>query len=103
MYNLTKCFDGLWLEECCNNLFEAGVTDDKLALIYEGDRLNQVAVRTPGGLTERKTVERIVTQGGVAGPVCCAVQTEKLGKDALDNNEHLYTCIREKSAYQRLQ
>ena len=28
MYDLTKCFDGLWLEECCNNLFEAGVTDD---------------------------------------------------------------------------
>ena len=29
MYDLTKCFDGLWLEECCNNLFEAGVVDDK--------------------------------------------------------------------------
>ena len=35
-------------------------------------------------------VERIVTQGGVTGPVCCAVQTDKLGKDALRNNEYLY-------------
>ena len=90
MYDLTKCFDGLWLEECCNNLFEAGVTDDKLALIYEGNRINQVAVKTPGGLTERKIIERVVTQGGVTGPVCCAVQTDKLGKDALNSNEYLY-------------
>ena len=90
MYDLTKCFDGLWLEECCNNLFEAGVTDDKLALIYEGNRINQVAVKTPGGLTERKIIERIVTQGGVTGPICCAVQTDKLGKDAMNSNEYLY-------------
>ena len=90
MYDLTKCFDGLWLEECCNNLYEAGVTDDKLALIYEGNCINKVAVRTPSGLTERKIIERIVTQGGVTGPICCAVQTDKIGKDAIENNEYLY-------------
>ena len=89
MYDLTKCFDGLWLEECCNNLFEAGVIDDKLAMVYEGNYINQVAVRTAGGLTERRNVERIVTQGGVTGPVCCAVQTDKMGIDALSNNEYL--------------
>ena len=33
MYDLSKCFDGLWLEECCNNLYEAGITNDKLAMI----------------------------------------------------------------------
>ena len=90
MYDLTKCFDGLWLEECCNNLFEAGVIDDKLALIYEGNTVNKVAVKTPGGLSERRTVKRIVTQGGVTGPICCAVQTDKMGKDSLNNNKHLY-------------
>ena len=90
MYDLTKCFDGLWLEECCNNLYEAGLTNDKLAMIYEGNRINQVAVKTPGGLTERKLLERIVTQGGVTGPVCCAVQTDKIGKDSLAHNEYLY-------------
>ena len=90
MYDLTKCFDGLWLEECCNNLYEAGVVDDKLALIYEGNSVNQVAVRTPGGLSERKTINCIVTQGGVTGPVCCAVQTDKMGKDSMNNNKHLF-------------
>ena len=90
LYDLSKCFDGLWLEECCNNLYEAGITDDKLAMIYEGNQTNRVAVKTPGGLTRRETIERIVTQGGVTGSLCCAVQTDKIGKDALENDKFLY-------------
>ena len=35
-------------------------------------------------------MERIVTQGGVTGPVCCAVQTDKIGKEAIERNEYLY-------------
>ena len=90
MYDLMKCFDGLWLEECCNDLYEAGVQDDKLALIYEGNRTNRMAVKTPIGLTERVLIERVVTQGGVTGPICCATQTDSIGKDSLERNEHLY-------------
>ena len=26
-----KCFDSLWLEDCLNDLYEAGVDNDKLA------------------------------------------------------------------------
>ena len=90
MYDLCKCFDGLWLEECCNNLYEAGVQDDKLAMIYEGNKRNNVAVRTPGGLTNRVLINRIVTQGGVTGPLCCSVQTDAIGKSSLETGEHLY-------------
>ena len=90
MYDLCKCFDGLWLEECCNNLFEAGVTDDKLAMIYEGNKMNDVAVRTPGGLTDRVLIERIVAQGGVTGPLCCSVQTDAIGKTSLETGNNLY-------------
>ena len=90
MYDLRKCFDGLWLEECINNLYEAGVTDDKLALIYEGNKTNKVAIKTPGGMTKRVTIDRIVTQGGVTGPLCCSVQTDDIGKKSLETGEHLY-------------
>ena len=90
MYDLCKCFDGLWLEECCNNLYDAGITDDKLSMIYEGNVLNKVAVRTPTGLTERVDIERIVTQGGVTGPLCCAVQTDDIGKQSLESGNYLY-------------
>ena len=30
-----QCFDSLWLEECVNDLYDAGLTDDKLSLIYK--------------------------------------------------------------------
>ena len=29
-----QCFDSLWLEECMNDLYDAGIVDDNLALIY---------------------------------------------------------------------
>ena len=64
-----QCFDSLWLEESMNDLFDAGITDDQLALIYKLNSTNQVAVKTPFGLTEKKTVERIVLQGEVLGPL----------------------------------
>ena len=90
LYDLRKCFDGLWLEECCNNLYEAGVTDDKLAMIFEGNRTNRVAIKTPGGMTHRVMMNRIVMQGSVTGPLCCSVQTDNIGKTSMEKGEHLY-------------
>ena len=48
----------MWLDECVNDLFKAGVQDDHLPLIYEANSKNQVAVKTPFGKTERKLVEK---------------------------------------------
>ena len=30
-----QCFDSMWMEECINDLWEAGVQDDHLTLIYK--------------------------------------------------------------------
>ena len=40
-----QCFDSMWLEDCINDLFEAGIVDDKLALIYKSNESNKVAVK----------------------------------------------------------
>ena len=85
-----QCFDGLWLEESMNDLFEAGIQDSSLATIYEANSKNQVAVKTPFGITERKTVEKIVLQGEVFGPLECSVSVDKFGKECLEQNKHLY-------------
>ena len=53
-----QCFDGMWLEDCLNDLYEAGVQNPNLALIYEANRKNKVAVKTPSGISES-----IVMQG----------------------------------------
>ena len=40
-----QCFDGIWLDECINDLFEAGIDDDSLALIYEANKKNRGAIQ----------------------------------------------------------
>ena len=85
-----QCFDSLWLEECCNDLFEAGVNDDQIALIYKMNSKNQVAVKTPFGVSERKTVERIVLQGEVFGPLLCSVTIDTFGKECIEEEKNLY-------------
>ena len=80
----------MWLEEALNDLYEAGVQDDKLALIYLANEENHVAVKTPHGLTERKPIQRVVMQGGVFGPIKCSVQVDTIGKECIENEKHLY-------------
>ena len=43
-----------------NDLFEAGLTDDHLALLYEANKVVNVAVMTPAGLTVRERIEKII-------------------------------------------
>ena len=69
-----------------NDLFDAGITDDKLALIYKLNSTNQVAVKTPFGLTERRTVDRIVLQGEVFGPLECSVSIDTFGKECIEED-----------------
>ena len=85
-----QCFDSLWLEECNYDLFEAGIDDDNLALLYEANKNVNMAVKTPNGLTKRENIKNIVLQGDVYGPIECSVQVDTFGKECLDEEKHLY-------------
>ena len=37
-----QCFDAMWLEETINDMFEAGLVDDNLNLIYKMNEKNKV-------------------------------------------------------------
>ena len=65
--------------------------DDKLALIYEMNKENYVAVKTSVGLTERVMLPSIVMQGGKWGPLKCSNTMDKIGKKCMEKGEHLYT------------
>ena len=69
-----QCFDSMWLEEATNDLWEAGITDDKLALIFKSNEQVNVGVKTPFGMTERKMLDKIVMQGEIFGPLGCSVE-----------------------------
>ena len=57
-----QCFDAMWLKETMNDLFEAGVQDNQLAVLYEANKEIDVAIKTPGGLTDRVKVKEIILQ-----------------------------------------
>ena len=46
VYDVEKCFDTLWLHEVINCLFEAGLQNDKLPLLFLENNTAQVAVKT---------------------------------------------------------
>ena len=75
-----QCFDALWLEECLNDLFDSGVKDDKLALLYNINSHVKVAVKTPVGITERKNIYNVITQGDVFGPMLCSNLVDTFGR-----------------------
>ena len=58
-----KCFDSLWVQECVNTLYETGLTNDKLVLLYEETKNAKIAIKTPNGTTERKDIKNIIMQG----------------------------------------
>ena len=51
-YDIEKCFDSLWLEDCLNSLWDLGVRDDVLCLIYLMNIKATVTIKTPFGDTD---------------------------------------------------
>ena len=58
-----QCFDSMWLEESINDLWEAGIDDDNLALIYKMNEEVNIKVKTPFGFTKEENVQRLIMQG----------------------------------------
>ena len=81
LYDLEKCFDSLDLIDCCNDMYENGVKNDKLAVIFEGNRNNTGAINTPSGQTERISIP---DQGASLPPLMCGVSVDKIGKESLE-------------------
>ena len=84
IYDAEQCFDSLWQEEVINNLYEAGIKNDKLSLLQELNSVNELAVKTHGGLSQRKTVNKIICQGEPWGPIECSLQIDAIGKESLN-------------------
>ena len=76
IYDYQQMFDSMDLEEAICDIFDAGVNDDTLALIYEANR----EVNTPSGLSARQTIKNIVLQGDTWGSILASVQVDTIGK-----------------------
>ena len=80
IYDYKQCFDSLWLKECMNDLYSAGMNDDKFALLYNANTKVDIAVKTPVGKTERQPIKNVIAQGDVFGPMFCSTFGQELKK-----------------------
>ena len=80
VFDVEKCFDSLWVQECVNTLYENGFKNDKLVLLYEETKNAQIAIKTPNGTTTRKDIKNIIMQGTVFGSIICTSVMDKLAK-----------------------
>ena len=60
--NYRQIFDAIGREEALA-IFDAGVKDDNLSLIYDANKEINIEVNTPNGLTERQILKNVVLQG----------------------------------------
>ena len=90
IFDVDKCFDALWVEECINDMFETGFDNDKLPLLFLENQNALIAVKTPTGISQRIPIKNIIMQGTVWGSLFCTTSMDKLGQYVYNNNELLY-------------
>ena len=93
IYDIEKAFDALWLQDTMNDLMDTIPTnhlDNKMALLYEGNMSNMVAVNTGVGQTDRVNIPQIVMQGGTWGPIMCSNSIDRIGKKCHEEGKYFY-------------
>ena len=65
VFDIEKCFDKLWVEECINDLFESGFKNDKLPLLFMENQNAMIAVKTSSGISNRVSIHNTIMQGTV--------------------------------------
>ena len=93
-YDIEKCFDSLWLEDCINSLWENGVRDDMLLIIYMMNRHAQITIKTPFGDTDQIVCKNLVKQGTCLGPILNNCSLDTFCKES---NDYQYGRVKIKS------
>ena len=81
VYDIKKCFDSLWLEDCINSLWENGVQNDNLYLIYLLNKKASITVKTPLGNASPFVIKNFVKQGTVLGPILNNCSLDRICKE----------------------
>ena len=90
IYDCKHCFDSLWQDDITNNLYDAGIKNDKLALLQKLNETNNIAIKTPHGVSQRNVVNKVICQGEPWGPIECSLTIDDIGKESLDQQLEPY-------------
>ena len=90
VFDVDKCFDSLWLQECINDLYENGFQNDKLPLLFKENRNANIAVKSATGMSSRTSIHDVVMQGTVWSSLMCTSSVDQLGKLLYKSDKLLY-------------
>ena len=62
-HDYKQMFDSMNLKEACSDLFDIGLKNDKLKLLYNANKKVKIQVKTLSGLTQETDMIKIVMQG----------------------------------------
>ena len=85
LYDYSQMFDSINLKQAISDIFEAGMKNDNLALLYEANKEIFMAVNTTEGLTERQKIENSVLQGDTWGSLLASNQVDTIGQECLES------------------
>jgi hypothetical protein len=83
-YDYSQMFDSIDLKEAISDIYDTGVDDDNLALLYRGNEEIHMAVKTANGLSERQIVRNCVLQEDAFGSILASVQVDKIGQECME-------------------
>ena len=86
IYDFTQMFDSVSLKEAICDMYEVGVKNENLNLLYEANKKIYMAVKTHYGLSDRTMIESSILQGDTWAPSFASVQTDSIIKDDMDSN-----------------
>ena len=81
IYDYAQMFDSVNLKKAINDVFDAGLKDDNLVLVYKANEEVSMAVNTPSGLSEREIIKNCVLQGDTWGSILSSIQVDTIGQD----------------------
>ena len=72
-----KSFDKLWLKDCLETYY-LGYSPGNIRSLYEINKTSNIVVDTPVGKTSSITIEEVVKQGNIFGPIMCCASTSRV-------------------------
>ena len=91
LFDVIKMFDKLWIQEVINDLYDANMKNDNLYLLYKENEKNDLAVKTPFGISNRFVIEDVIMQGTVFAPLQATTSMSQLGSMAYKEGKPLLT------------
>ena len=88
--DVIKCYDKLWLEACINSLYDAGLRNEYLNLLYIENKNAKISVKLNNKVSKRIDVKNVVMQGSVWGGLKCTSQMVTINKFMKSNDNLTY-------------